>query len=160
MPGTHSSSRSSGPFQPASSGKKVPGTLATFQSDRPGPFTAFGRLLSHLKKLLVNLHHKNLPEINRPTDTGKGSLGPFFCNHTSKFNPDGVTEIRPALIRLWPNIHGQDTEDSLWKHEWDKHGTCAALDSQLSSEHLYFNQGIQWVYILEKQVNYIDKLLN
>lgn len=80
-----------------------------------------------------------------PTTSGKGPLGPFFCNNTRKFNPDGVKGIRPALIRLWPNIHGQDTEDSLWKHEWDKHGTCAALDPHLSDEHLYFNQGIQWV---------------
>jgi len=73
-----------------------------------------------------------------------GPLGPFFCNTTWVFNPDGVESIRQELIQMWPNIHGEDTEDSLWKHEWEKHGTCAALDSHFSSELLYFNQGLQW----------------
>lgn len=88
--------------------------------------------------------------MNRPSRTEAGSrLGPFFCNNTWEFDPSAVEQLRPALLRLWPNIHGKDTEDSLWKHEWDKHGTCAALDPQLSSEKLYFSQGIQWVRVYE-----------
>lgn len=56
-----------------------------------------------------------------------------------------VDSLRPQLLKVWPNIHGNDTDDSLWKHEWEKHGTCAALDPKFKSEELYFNQGIQWV---------------
>jgi len=73
-----------------------------------------------------------------------GSQGPFFCNSTWVFDPNGVKAIREELLQEWPNIHGSDTEDSLWKHEWEKHGTCAALDKHFSSEMLYFSQGIQW----------------
>ena len=43
------------------------------------------------------------------------SEGPFFCNRTWEFNPDGVANVRSKLVKLWPNIHGDDTEDSLWK---------------------------------------------
>lgn len=84
----------------------------------------------------------------RPSRTSGGGLGPFFCNSTWKFDPDKVEELRTTLLRFWPNIHGGDTDDSLWRHEWDKHGTCAALDPQLSSEQLYFNKGIQWVTLI------------
>ena len=85
----------------------------------------------------------SLEKYCRPTKAG--TEGPFFCNESWVFNPDGVQAIRPQLLELWPNIHGNDTEDSLWKHEWEKHGTCASLDSHFSSELLYFQQGIQWV---------------
>ncbi|KAI9557762.1 hypothetical protein GHT06_014510 [Daphnia sinensis] len=61
------------------------------------------------------------------------------------FDPDQLGTLRPQLLKVWPNIHGNDTDDSLWKHEWEKHGTCAALDPKFGSEELYFNQGIQWV---------------
>jgi ribonuclease T2 len=81
-----------------------------------------------------------------PSRTGS-SEGPFFCNRTWEFNPEGVATLRSQLVKLWPNIHGDDTEDSLWRHEWDKHGTCAAVDQRFASEELYFNQGIQWVHI-------------
>lgn len=80
---------------------------------------------------------------NRPNQ--EGGQGPFFCNRTWTFKPELVEAIRPQLIKVWPNIHGNDTEDSLWKHEWEKHGTCAAKDPRFSSEALYFKQGIQWV---------------
>ena len=63
-----------------------------------------------------------------------GSQGPFFCNSTWVFDPNGVKAIREELLQEWPNIHGSDTEDSLWKHEWEKHGTCAALDKHFSSD--------------------------
>ncbi|EFX78360.1 hypothetical protein DAPPUDRAFT_53622 [Daphnia pulex] len=75
----------------------------------------------------------------------EGKEGPFFCNRTWVFDPDRIGTLRPQLLKVWPNIHGNDTDDSLWKHEWEKHGTCAALDPKFGSEELYFNQGIQWV---------------
>ncbi|EFX70288.1 hypothetical protein DAPPUDRAFT_328113 [Daphnia pulex] len=54
-----------------------------------------------------------------------------------------IGTLCPQLLKACPNIHGNDTDDSLWKHEWEKHGTCAALDPKIGSEELYFNQGIQ-----------------
>lgn len=60
--------------------------------------------------------------------------GPGFCNKSLVFDPSQLTEIRDKLLELWPNIQGGNTEDSLWEHEWTKHGTCAVALPSLDSE--------------------------
>lgn len=35
--------------------------------------------------------------------------------------------------------------DSLWQHEWVKHGTCASVLEELSTENKYFGQGLTWL---------------
>lgn len=68
------------------------------------------------------------------------SLGPGFCNASLVFDPNKIAEIRSDLITAWPNIEGGKSEDSLWEHEWSKHGTCAVelpeLDSEVSHQSL------------------------
>jgi ribonuclease T2 len=76
--------------------------------------------------------------------TKAGTEGPFFCNRTWPFDSNKVEALKPQLTRLWPNIHAGDTVDSLWKHEWEKHGTCAAIHPSFATEQLYFSQGINW----------------
>lgn len=39
---------------------------------------------------------------------------------------------------MWPNLYPTKTAESFWKHEWEKHGTCAQNLGNLSSELLYF----------------------
>lgn len=33
----------------------------------------------------------------------------------------------------------------MWRHEWTKHGTCAARIPALDSENKYFGQGLSWL---------------
>lgn len=35
-------------------------------------------------------------------------------------------------------------KESIWFHEWEKHGTCAITLPALNSEFKYFYQGINW----------------
>lgn len=35
--------------------------------------------------------------------------------------------------------------ESLWQHEWLKHGTCASVLDELNSENKYFGQGLAWL---------------
>lgn len=35
-------------------------------------------------------------------------------------------------------------KESIWHHEWEKHGTCAITLPALNSEFKYFYQGIEW----------------
>jgi len=66
----------------------------------------------------------------------------------SKFSDQEIGDLMPKLTASWPDLlTGQDGDDAdsskvdwLWRHEWDKHGTCfMACDSGVSSEHDYFS---------------------
>ncbi|XP_066401727.1 ribonuclease T2 [Molothrus aeneus] len=66
------------------------------------------------------------------------------CNRTWHFN---VTEIKDLLsdMRLyWPDVlHSSVNRTQFWKHEWDKHGTCAATLEVLNSQKKYFGKAIE-----------------
>ncbi|XP_055373082.1 ribonuclease Oy [Condylostylus longicornis] len=72
------------------------------------------------------------------------TTGPSYCNQSAEFDITKIYAIEDKLKLFWPNIEEGMGTDSLWRHEWDKHGTCAASDENLSDEFKYFNQGLKW----------------
>lgn len=66
-------------------------------------------------------------------------MGPFFCNKSAYFDDTELEPIKSELIEYWPNIEKDKGITSLWKHEWLKHGSCAAELESLNSEVKYFN---------------------
>ena len=49
---------------------------------------------------------------------------PEFCCFDRHFRVKDLEPIRDQMLRDWPNLEPKRTEDSLWQHEWAKHGTC------------------------------------
>lgn len=42
-------------------------------------------------------------------------------------------------MEFWPNLYTNTPLESFWKHEWEKHGTCALSLPEIQSESDYFN---------------------
>lgn len=76
--------------------------------------------------------------------TKYGTSGPGFCNKTAKFDINKLNDFINDLKLYWPEIEIGPEYDSLWKHEWLKHGTCASSITQLDNEAKYFYQGLKW----------------
>lgn len=73
------------------------------------------------------------------------------------FNPDSIYGIQDKLNEYWTDIEMapknmtensissvSHKKDSIWSHEWIKHGSCAMSLPALNTEFKYFYQGIQW----------------
>jgi len=69
----------------------------------------------------------------------KTEIGPAFCNRSLPFNFDSIKWLLPQLLKFWPNLYTNTPLDSFWKHEWEKHGTCAVGLPNIKSESDYFS---------------------
>ncbi|XP_018329579.1 ribonuclease Oy [Agrilus planipennis] len=79
-----------------------------------------------------------------PNKIGKKE-GPNFCNKSISFDENELQPIKNDLEQYWMNIENNTGNDSLWKHEWLKHGSCCSLLPSLNKELTYFGQGLKWL---------------
>ncbi|XP_073985532.1 ribonuclease Oy-like isoform X2 [Rhodnius prolixus] len=81
-----------------------------------------------------------------------GTHGPAFCNSSDQFNINPLNDLMASMNRQWPPIEKSGSGIQFWRHEWEKHGTCAEQLPELGSEHKYFKQGLDWntMYNLEQ----------
>lgn len=66
-----------------------------------------------------------------------GSWPQFCCNIT--FNEKNVESLLPRMHKDWPNLIDVE-EDTLWAHEWQKHGTCCYHNAKVGGLFNYFHE--------------------
>ncbi|XP_004601125.1 ribonuclease T2 [Sorex araneus] len=66
------------------------------------------------------------------------------CNRSWHFRYDEIKDLLPDLKTYWPDVtHTSPNSSHFWKHEWEKHGTCAAQLDILDSEKKYFGKSLE-----------------
>ncbi|XP_018413207.1 PREDICTED: ribonuclease T2 [Nanorana parkeri] len=64
-----------------------------------------------------------------------------MCNNSWHFDYDEIKDMLADMNKWWPDVlHPNGSQ--LWKHEWQKHGTCAATLPCLNTQHKYFSKGL------------------
>lgn len=84
----------------------------------------------------------------------KGHRHLQFCNSSAKFNYDKIKYMEKKLLKYWPNLFAKASRYFLWKHEYIKHGTCAALVKGFETEEKYFS----WAMDLLEKYHPLKKL--
>jgi len=75
--------------------------------------------------------------------TSNHKIGPLFCNRTDKFDPEKIRPLLPELRSKWTDVRVGGDEFNFWKHEWEKHGTCAEQLPSMANEYLYFTKALE-----------------
>ncbi|XP_065587207.1 ribonuclease T2 [Cyrtonyx montezumae] len=66
------------------------------------------------------------------------------CNRTWHFNVTEIKDLMSDMRQYWPDvIHSSLNRTQFWKHEWEKHGTCAATLPILDSQKKYFSKTLE-----------------
>ncbi|KAG5831227.1 ribonuclease T2 [Anguilla rostrata] len=73
--------------------------------------------------------------------TNKG----FTCNSSWHFNASLIEDLMPQMRKWWPDLlhPSPSPATAFWKHEWMKHGTCAAQLESMDTEHKYFSKALE-----------------
>ncbi|XP_041420482.1 ribonuclease T2-like isoform X1 [Xenopus laevis] len=70
------------------------------------------------------------------------------CNTSWPFDFTQIQDILVEMNQYWPDLL-HPNKSQLWRHEWQKHGTCAASLECLNTQLKYFSKGLE----LYKQVD-------
>ncbi|KAI2811572.1 Ribonuclease T2 [Blomia tropicalis] len=61
-----------------------------------------------------------------------------FCCGPSYNQTSINSKLYRELIDKWPTLHSNGKHHGFWRHEWQKHGTCARSVDQLKTQKAYF----------------------
>lgn len=75
--------------------------------------------------------------------TLRGTEGPTSCNNSWHFSVKPIQDLLPEMMKKWPNMYEDTSQNSFWEHEWDKHGTCATSLPTTADEHKYFSTALK-----------------
>ncbi|KAK2853013.1 hypothetical protein Q7C36_008214 [Tachysurus vachellii] len=70
------------------------------------------------------------------------------CNASWHFNASLIEDLLPEMKTYWPDLL-KPQSTTFWKHEWTKHGTCAAQEEAMDSQHKYFNKALELYHKLD-----------
>ena len=81
-----------------------------------------------------------------------GSKGPNGCQTGENFDIEKLQSILEDLKKFWPDVLKRPDPNSFWKHEWEKHGTCATEIEAIENQLEYFKKGLElnWIHSIEK----------
>lgn len=80
---------------------------------------------------------------------------PTNCSNKTPFDIERMKPIYDELQKQWANLNDFNHPKVFWKHEWSKHGVCAASDySLILSELDYFNVSLG----IKSKVNLMSRL--
>ncbi|XP_060529972.1 ribonuclease Oy [Cylas formicarius] len=114
------------------------------------PTTACAHWEEIKKENTCNLpKNKSLWTIHGLWPTKTGTEGPLFCPSAIHFNPDELQPLMDDLKTYWVNIEANTKPNSLWAHEWKKHGTCSVTLPQLDSVANYFASGLKFTKLYD-----------
>lgn len=75
--------------------------------------------------------------------TSNGKIGPLYCNKTDTFDPEKIGSLLPELRSKWTDVRANDGDEfDFWRHEWEKHGTCAEQLPSMANEYMYFKKAL------------------
>eukprot|EP00878_Enallax_costatus_P008155 GHUV01008528.1.p1 GENE.GHUV01008528.1~~GHUV01008528.1.p1 ORF type:complete len:257 (+),score=19.75 GHUV01008528.1:468-1238(+) len=95
-------------------------------------------------------------------DPQYGRKWPECCDTRFKFSEKNIQDLVPELCQFWPSWSAPQNEtcsdvpagphsECFWKHEWDKHGTCSAVNAGGSQQYLEPHEYLEQVLKLHQQ---------